>query len=115
MSQKARGVFTVLVHVQRGTGIEVVQMDDIPDGREAMRIINEAAHAARVTIQQNANTMRYQGQVSPADTAVGSPQVNPTDAADPYAQLRPLGELRDSGILTEEEFAAKKAEILSRL
>ncbi|MFN2488036.1 MAG: SHOCT domain-containing protein [Acidimicrobiia bacterium] len=26
-----------------------------------------------------------------------------------------LGELRDAGILTEEEFAAKKIEILSRL
>ena len=30
-------------------------------------------------------------------------------------QLRRLGELRDAGIVTEEEFAAKKADILSRL
>jgi len=30
-------------------------------------------------------------------------------------QLRKLGELRDAGILTEEEFAAKKSEILSRI
>jgi hypothetical protein len=29
--------------------------------------------------------------------------------------LRQLGELRDAGILTEDEFSAKKAEILSRI
>lgn len=30
-------------------------------------------------------------------------------------EIRKLGELRDAGILTEEEFAAKKAELLARL
>jgi len=30
-------------------------------------------------------------------------------------QLRQLGSLRDSGVLTEDEFQAKKAELLSRL
>jgi hypothetical protein len=33
-------------------------------------------------------------------------------AADPIAQLKQLGELRDQGILTEEEFAAQKAKLL---
>ncbi len=36
-------------------------------------------------------------------------------AADPYEALRRLGELRDEGILTDEEFAGKKAELLARL
>jgi len=36
-------------------------------------------------------------------------------AADPLEQLRKLGELRDAGVLSEEEFAAKKADILSRM
>jgi hypothetical protein len=36
-------------------------------------------------------------------------------APDPIEQLRRLGELRDAGIVTEEEFAAKKAEVLGRL
>jgi hypothetical protein len=31
---------------------------------------------------------------------------------DPIAQLKELGELRDSGVLTEEEFAAQKAKLL---
>ena len=34
---------------------------------------------------------------------------------DPYEKLRKLGELRDAGVLTEDEFEAQKAAILSRL
>lgn len=37
------------------------------------------------------------------------------DATDVMAQIKKLGELRDAGVLTEEEFAAKKAELLARL
>jgi len=33
-------------------------------------------------------------------------------AADPIAQLKQLGELRDSGVLTDAEFEAQKAKIL---
>jgi hypothetical protein len=36
-------------------------------------------------------------------------------AEDPIALLRQLGELRDAGVLTTEEFEAKKAEILARI
>lgn len=113
MSQKARGVGTVVVHVQRGTGVEVVSMDDIPNPRDAQRIINETAYAAKLVIQQNQNTMRYEG-AHPA-AATPQPAAAAPAAVDPMAQLRQLGELRDAGILTEEEFASKKAEILSRL
>jgi hypothetical protein len=34
-------------------------------------------------------------------------------SGDMFEQLRQLGELRDQGILTEEEFAAQKARILA--
>jgi hypothetical protein len=34
---------------------------------------------------------------------------------DPLEALKRLGALRDSGALTEQEFAAKKAELLQRL
>jgi len=49
----------------------------------------------------------------------GSPL--PTQAAsatlddDPYEKLRKLGELREAGVLSEEEFAAQTAAILSKL
>ena len=36
----------------------------------------------------------------------------PTAAADPIAQLKELGELHQSGVLTDEEFAAQKAKLL---
>ena len=36
-------------------------------------------------------------------------------APDHLAQLKQLGELRDAGVLSEEEFAGKKAQILQRL
>jgi hypothetical protein len=34
-------------------------------------------------------------------------------AADPIERLKELGELRDKGVLTEEEFAAQKAKVLA--
>ncbi|PWR16689.1 hypothetical protein DKT69_04200 [Micromonospora sicca] len=116
ITQKARGVGNVMVKVQRSNGFELVVLEDIPEPRKAVSIINETAHAARLAQQERMNTRHYSGAPAmvpqpPAAPAVPSapPQV------DPIAQLRQLGELRDAGILTEEEFAAKKAEILSRL
>lgn len=118
MTQKARSVYTVLVHINRGNRTEIVSMDDVPNGRDAQRIINETAHAARLAIQRNENTMRYEGQHPQFASAPAPAQATPAAAStapDPMDQLRKLGELRDAGILTDEEFAAKKAEILSRL
>jgi hypothetical protein len=36
-------------------------------------------------------------------------------ADNPVAQLRQLGRLRDDGVITEEEFQAKKAILLDRI
>lgn len=52
------------------------------------------------------------------DAIVATPVAPPTSSApqpDIHEQLQKLASLRDSGILTEEEFTAKKAELLSRL
>ena len=38
-----------------------------------------------------------------------------TNASDPLAQLEQLGSLRDAGILTDEEFAEKKAALLAQI
>ena len=43
----------------------------------------------------------------PAPAAAAAPQ------ADPIAQLKELAELKQQGIITEEEFAAQKAKILA--
>jgi hypothetical protein len=39
----------------------------------------------------------------------------PAPEADPVHQLKELGELRDQGVLTDEEFAAQKTRILSSM
>jgi hypothetical protein len=44
--------------------------------------------------------------------AYQEPAPAPAAAADPVEQLEKLGELRDKGVLTEEEFAAEKAKLL---
>ncbi len=124
MSQKARGIANVLVHVDRNGVVETVVMADIPDFRDGQRLINETAHQARLNVQKNANTMRYEHSGQPGGPMVPEPSLAgastgnaPTSdsAADPIEQLERLGKLRDAGVVTGEEFEAKKAEILSRI
>ena len=49
-----------------------------------------------------------------ADSTAGS-VVSPPTQPDVMEQLRKLGDLRAAGVLTDEEFAAKKADLLGRL
>jgi hypothetical protein len=51
----------------------------------------------------------YQQQAPPPQYAEAPP---PQAAADPVQQLKELAELKNQGVLTEEEFAAQKAKIL---
>jgi hypothetical protein len=53
----------------------------------------------------------YQQQTAGQDQEYAQ-QAAPQPAPDPIAQLKQLAELKDQGILTEEEFAAQKAKIL---
>ena len=50
---------------------------------------------------------RYDAEPLPPPPPVAAP-------ADPIAQLKELAELKNQGILTEEEFATQKARILAR-
>jgi hypothetical protein len=56
-------------------------------------------------------------RLSAPKPAAASPALNATalSAPDIPDQIRKLGELRDSGVLTVEEFESKKAELLSRM
>lgn len=52
------------------------------------------------------------------ETAAASPTAGPgtpSASVDAMAQLKQLGELRDAGILTADEFESKKAELLRRI
>jgi hypothetical protein len=55
-------------------------------------------------------------QQAPQQEYVEQPQAAPAPAAapaDPIDRLKELGELRDNGVLTEEEFQAQKAKVLA--
>lgn len=52
---------------------------------------------------------------SPAAAMTAPPDAAASAAHDPVAMLGKLGKLRDAGVLTEEEFAAKKAELVDRM
>jgi membrane protease subunit (stomatin/prohibitin family) len=45
-------------------------------------------------------------------TSAAPAQAPAAEGGDTVDQLKQLGELRDSGVLTEEEFAAQKAKLL---
>jgi predicted Zn-dependent peptidase len=64
------------------------------------------AVSGRVARRQAA---KFEGQQAPADAGM---QEAPPAADDTAAQLQQLAALRDQGILTEEEFTAKKQQIL---
>ena len=62
---------------------------------------------AQIAAERNAS---YAQQVSSSDPASAAGAEGP----DLVAQLKGLAELRDQGVLTDEEFAAQKAKILAQ-
>jgi hypothetical protein len=84
--------------------------------------LNEVAAAARAHLRtaQNTSTVNYQGappfaapqSSPPAEEGQEQPVIQ---AVDYVAQLEKLGQLRDAGVLTDEEFQAKKIEMLRRI
>ena len=64
----------------------------------------------RVNRRQQARWAQQEAQQGRYDEA---PPQAAAPAADPIAQLKELGELRDKGVLTEEEFSAQKAKLLA--
>lgn len=67
----------------------------------------------RLAQAQHAAAQQAVPQPAPAAPAAPAPAAAPAiDTTDMLAQLTKLGELRDSGVLTEAEFEAQKARIL---
>ena len=86
----------------------------MPLGRRGPGLVGMAARTAVVVGTANAVSNKQQKkyanqqeqQEAPAEAAPAAPQ------DDLAAQRESLAKLRDQGILTEEEFSAKKAQIL---
>jgi hypothetical protein len=74
--------------------------------RVSRRQANRWAGQEQQQYEQNAQQQYEQQQYA------APPPPPPPPAPDPIARLKELAELKDQGILTEEEFAAQKAKIL---
>jgi hypothetical protein len=61
--------------------------------------------------QEQQQSEQEQRQMAPA--APAAPAGAPAEQADPMERLKELGQLHESGVLTDEEFAAAKAKILN--
>jgi hypothetical protein len=102
------------VMTKRGLGLQT-KLSVITSGNTIeMRIAHREAEQVREVLMQLASgTHPSQAVSAPVASPVAAPA--PVQAApDLTAQLQQLASLRDAGILTEEEFAAKKADILAR-
>ncbi|ERK71244.1 SHOCT domain-containing protein [Leifsonia aquatica] len=73
------------------------------------QVLTDLMLGKHVTQQQIAQAEQQAAVAEPAPAPAAAPAVDHTDA------LVKLASLRDAGILTEDEFAAKKAELLARI
>lgn len=65
-------------------------------------------------IAANRGAGYYEGaQTAAAQAAPSPPAAAPAQQVDVVAQLKGLAELRDQGVLSDEEFSAQKAKLLS--
>jgi len=112
LGQKVMGTADVVVYVTRSDGSrDSVVMSNLPDARNVRDLINDAAHDARLREQRLANARTYNA----ATPVVAQQDPSSSDSGDVLAQLRQLGELRDAGVITGEDFEQKKRELLGRI
>ncbi|QIK63215.1 DUF2510 domain-containing protein [Leucobacter viscericola] len=123
MTQKARDVGSITLWARRESGNERVVLQDIPNFREGVNLINRVSDEARIAQHLRENTSRstveYSGlaqtlAASVIPTATSLAEAAPSQAAglDINAELERLAAFRDQGILDEEEFTAAKRKML---
>lgn len=119
MAQKARGLGTITLWADRSSGRERVLLEDIPNFREGVNAINDAAFKARegLRVRQQTSHVNYQGTSfppsAPAAPVAAPAQSAPVSAAsDLNAELERLAGFHQSGVLTDEEFTAAKRKLL---
>lgn len=96
-----------ITSISAGSGIALGSITVFSGGAKAeIKGMNKAD--AKALVDEVRNRLATRGVPQPA----AAPQAA---APDTLAQLKQLGELRDAGVLTTEEFEAKKAELLERL
>jgi Short C-terminal domain/Bacterial PH domain len=90
-----------------GAGFSTIELVSPGDSTRVSQILKDEGARIGPLIR---NQMAVAQSTTAGPAAAGAPQ--PTDAAD---QLRKLSQLRDDGLLSEEEFQAKRDEVVKRL
>jgi hypothetical protein len=99
-----------------------VVLDNIESPYSVVDLLTPLISGARhkKTIERQSQYVHMQGPGVPYGMPAAPPAPAPAPApaapqVDLVEQLRKLGELRDAGVLTPDEFSAKKAELLRRI
>ena len=79
----------------------------------AVRHHQEQKYANQAAEQQGADQSAYEQGVAAGQAAAAAPAPAPSGGTIDMEQLKQLGELHDSGVLSDEEFAAAKAKVLA--
>ena len=106
----AVGVFALAAKKKSKAAVLIVRTQD---GEEALfQTEKYTAPELRTKLTPFISQLRVAQAQSPAPVEAAKPSGVDSD---PVEQIRKLGELRDQGLLTPEEFEAKKTELLGRL
>ena len=107
----AVGVFALAAKKKSKAAVLIVRTQD---GEEALfQTEKYTAPELRTKLTPFISQLRVAQAQSPAPVEAAA---KPSGVdSDPVEQIRKLGELRDQGLLTPEEFEAKKTELLGRL
>ena len=92
------------------TGLKVAVAVKTADVIHERVLARQHEHAAAQGYPAPAAAVGHSGSAAPAAAALASAS---PDMGDKLAQLKQLGALRESGVLTDAEFGAQKAQILS--
>lgn len=114
MSQKARGVGTITLHARRARGDEVVRLEDIPEFRQGVTIINQTALDSRNALRtkEQTQTVNYTGGLPTINAGGGSAVQTPAAGDDLFGQLSKIADLHKAGVLTDDEFTSAKSKLL---
>lgn len=117
-SQQQGGGSTLSFSTDRGS-IGVEQFHEVATARAASDQHAPAPHVERAPEPERAAEAPHEAAFlrGPDMTATSrAPAASkPSDGGDPIELIRKLAALKDAGVLTDEEFAAKKTELLARI
>ena len=111
----------VLFYAKKITGHDVESLpysliSSIIEGKNLMgHNVQVIAPGHFVDVKWIKNAVELEAFVQTARARMGRPASQATSEADAMDQLRKLAELRDSGVITPDDFDNKKAEILKRI